>query len=54
MAVEKEEAFEWLDRAVADRAGLTNYLKIYGGTFLRDLKPDPRFDEILVKVGFTV
>ena len=51
---EKEEAFEWLDRAVADRTGVNNYLKIYGGTFLRDLRPDPRFDEILVEVGFTV
>ncbi|MGD2122622.1 MAG: tetratricopeptide repeat protein [Gemmatimonadota bacterium] len=49
---EKEEAFKWLDRGVEDRTGLTNYLKIYGGTFMRDLEADPRFNEILQRVGF--
>jgi len=49
---DKENAFKWLDRAIDEHAGLAIYLKIYGGTFLRDLKSDPRFDEILRRVGF--
>jgi tetratricopeptide (TPR) repeat protein len=51
---EKEQAFEWLNRAIDERAGIAVWLKIYGGTFLRDLKPDPRFDDILRRVGFQV
>lgn len=49
---ETDEAFRWLNRAVDERVGLSLYLKVYGRTFLKDLRSDPRYDDVLRRVGF--
>ena len=46
-----ERAFAWLEEAYRERAGLLVYLKVeppYAG-----LRPDPRFAELLRRVGLT-
>ncbi len=48
----RDLAFEWLRRAVQERGGTVVYLKAYGRTHLRDLRSDPRYDELLRLVGF--
>ena len=50
----KDEAFKWLNKGYEDRSGLMIYLKVYSRTFLKELSPDPRFKELLEKVGFEV
>lgn len=49
---EVDNAFEWMNRAVEEHAGLTTYLKVYRKTFLKELISDPRYDEILARIGF--
>ncbi len=49
---ETDRAFEWLRTAVQERGGTVVYLKAYGRTHLRDLRSDPRYDELLRLVGF--
>ena len=49
---DRDSAFEWLRRAVQERGGTVVYLKVYGRTLLRDLRSDPRYDELLRLVGF--
>ena len=46
---EKDAAFHWLDKAVADRSGSVRYLKIEPR--LDPLRSDRRFDSLLVRVG---
>jgi TolB-like protein/Tfp pilus assembly protein PilF len=50
---ENDAAFEWMRRAVEERGGTVVYLKsAYGRTLHSDLRPDPRYDELLRLVGF--
>jgi hypothetical protein len=46
---EKDAAFHWLDKAVADRSGSVRYLKVEPR--LDPLRGDPRFDSLLARVG---
>jgi tetratricopeptide (TPR) repeat protein len=46
---EKDDAFLWLDKAVAERSGSVRYLKIEPR--LDPLRSDPRFDALLQRVG---
>ena len=46
---EKDKAFQWLDKAVADRSGSVRYLKIEPR--LDPLRSDPRFNALLLRVG---
>jgi TolB-like protein/lipopolysaccharide biosynthesis regulator YciM len=48
----RDKAFEWLARAVDERSGVAVYIRVYGGTFLEDLASDPRFGDILNRIGF--
>jgi TolB-like protein/tetratricopeptide (TPR) repeat protein len=45
----KDEAFQWLNRAVTERSGSVRYLKIEPR--LDPLRSDPRFDALLRRVG---
>ncbi len=50
---ESDSAFEWMRRAVEERGGTVVYLKsAYGRTLHRDLRSDPRYDELRRLVGF--
>jgi len=49
---EKEKAFYWLNKGYEARSGLMVYLKTYGQTFLKNLSSDPRYNELLKKMGF--
>ena len=46
---DKDDAFLWLDRAVAERSGSVRYLKIEPR--LDPLRSDPRFEALLQRVG---
>jgi serine/threonine-protein kinase len=46
---DKDNAFQWLNKSVADRSGSVRYLKIEPR--LDPLRTDPRFDELLQRVG---
>jgi tetratricopeptide (TPR) repeat protein len=46
---EKDKAFEWLERAFEERAGLLIYLKIH--PMFDDLREDPRFEVLLSRIG---
>src|SRR5262245_5040827 len=48
---DKDQAFEWLQKAYDDRDGGLILLK-YGWPQYDNLRSDPRFDEILRKIGF--
>jgi TolB-like protein/Tfp pilus assembly protein PilF len=49
---EKEKAFYWLNKGYEARSGLMVYLKAYGQTSLKNLSSDPRYIELLNKMGF--
>ena len=46
---EKDKAFEWLERAFEERAGLLIYLKIH--PMFDELREDPRFEGLLSRIG---
>lgn len=46
---EKDEAFQWLEKALEMREGPMVYLKVE--PFFRELHSDPRFDKIMARVG---
>ena len=47
---EKEEAFEWLDRAYEERAEWMIYLSV--DPRFDTLRAEPRFKELLRRIGF--
>jgi len=47
---EKDKAFEWLNKAYEERAGQMIFLKI--DPWIKNLRSDPRYKELLKKVGF--
>jgi hypothetical protein len=49
---EADRAFEWLDRAYAQRDGGMTYLKV--DPLLRTLKGDPRYTAVLKKMRLPV
>ncbi len=49
---EKEKAFSWLTKGVEEGSGQIIYLKAFGNLHFKDLSSDPRYDELLRKVGF--
>jgi TolB-like protein/Tfp pilus assembly protein PilF len=51
---EKEEAFKYIAKGIDERSGRVIYLKAYADLFFIDLRSDPRYDELLRKVGFQV
>jgi TolB-like protein/Tfp pilus assembly protein PilF len=46
---EKDQTFEWLEKAYEERSGFLNWLKV--GPYYDSLRSDPRFTEMLKKVG---
>ena len=48
---DKDEAFRWLEKAVAERSGSVRYLKIEPR--LDPLRSDPRFEALLRQVGLS-
>ena len=46
---EKDKAFEWLERAFEERAGLLIYLKIH--PMFDELREDPRFEVLVSRIG---
>ena len=46
---ESDKAFEWLDRAIERRDG--SLINTVTNTFLDNIRDDPRFDEILARLG---
>ena len=49
---QKEKAFSYLEKGYDIRSGLMIYLKVYSQTFLKNLSSDPRYTELLKKMGF--
>ncbi len=46
---DKDKAFEWLDKAYEERSFFIAMLKVE--TVFDNLRPDPRFQELVRKVG---
>jgi TolB-like protein len=51
---EKEKAFDLLYKAVENRNGMMLYMKAFSDSYFKDLKSDPRFIDLLKKIGFKV
>jgi TolB-like protein/Tfp pilus assembly protein PilF len=51
---ENEKAFEWLLKAWEERSGHIIYLKAHSTAFLKDIASDPRYIDLLKKIGFKV
>jgi TolB-like protein/class 3 adenylate cyclase/Tfp pilus assembly protein PilF len=51
---EDEEALKWLEKAVDEHAGQTIYLNGYRDIFFQELANDPRYIELLRRIGFEV
>ena len=51
---EKEKAFDLLYKAVEERNGMMLYMKAFSDSYFKDLKSDPRFIDLLKKIGFKV
>ena len=49
-----ESAFKYLNKAYEIRSGQIIYLKFYSASYFRDIKADPRYNELLRKIGFKV
>ena len=47
---DKDKAFYWLERAFQERSNWLALIKV--GRRLKNLRGDPRFDELLMRVGF--
>jgi TolB-like protein/predicted Ser/Thr protein kinase len=48
----KDKAFEWLQKAYKERSVLMVYLKNYSKSWFKNISSDPRFIEMLGKMGF--
>ena len=48
---DKDHAFDWLDKAYAERSSWMSWLKV--DPRLDSLRSDPRFDALVRKVGFS-
>lgn len=46
---DKDQAFQWLERSLQDRAWEINYLNVDSN--MDSLRSDPRFDELVRRVG---
>ena len=46
---DKDQAFEWLERAFQERSYFMTLLKVE--TVLDNLRPDPRFQDLVRRVG---
>jgi tetratricopeptide (TPR) repeat protein len=49
---QKDKTFDYLNKGYDMRSGGMVYLKIYVRTFYKDLSSDPRYTELLKKMGF--
>jgi tetratricopeptide (TPR) repeat protein len=49
---QKNEALDWLTKGYEAHSGLMVYLKVYAQNFFKDVSPEPRYREILRKMGF--
>jgi len=47
---DKDQAFQWLERSLQDRAWEITYLKV--DTSMDSLRSDPRFDDLVKRLGF--
>lgn len=47
---QKDSAFDWLEKAYTARASFLVGLKVY--SFFDSLRPDPRYDDLLRRIGF--
>lgn len=47
---EKDKAFEWLNKAYEEHAGQMIFIKV--DPWIKNLRSDPRYKELLKKVGF--
>jgi tetratricopeptide (TPR) repeat protein len=47
-----DKVFEWLQKAYDVHSGLMLYLKIHSQCFFEELRTDPRYYELLDRVGF--
>jgi len=46
----KDKAFEYLEKSIADSSAILTYFKVW--SFLDPLRSDPRFDDLLQRIGF--
>ena len=51
---EKEKAFEYLFKAYEMHSGQIIYLNAFGDSYFKDIRSDPRFKDLLKKIGFKV
>ena len=51
---EKEKAIDWLIRSYDARSGLLVTLNAYSNNFFKNISSDPRYIELLEKIGFKV
>jgi serine/threonine protein kinase len=49
---DKDKAFEWLQRAYKEKSVIMVYLKNYAKSWFKNISSDPRYKELLGKVGF--
>ena len=49
---EHEKAFKYLSNAYNDRSGQIIYLNAFANSFFKDISSDPRYNDLLKKVGF--
>jgi tetratricopeptide (TPR) repeat protein len=51
---EHEKAFEYLSKALKVRSGQIIYLNAFANVFFKDISSDPRYIDLLKKIGFKV